>query len=73
MIFVELRSNIELSFSSLTLEKNFTTTYSFFNNNIFSVSNNFNSLLHFLRILTVIITRKDYKDIEIELNITTLY
>ena len=45
----------------------------FFNNNIFSTSNNSNSLLYFLRILTIITVKEDYKDIEIELNIITLY
>ena len=73
MMFTELRFNVELSFSSLTLKKDFITIYNFFNNNIFSVSDNSNFLLYFLRILTTVITREDYKNIEIKLNITTLY
>ena len=69
----ELRSNVELSFSSLTLKKDFIAVYNLFNNNIFSISDNFDSLLYFLRTLTTVITREDYKDIEIKLNITTSY
>ena len=70
-VSAELRYNIKLFFSSLTLKKDFTAVHNFFNNNIFSISDNFNSLLYFLKILTTVTIREDYKDIEIELNIIT--
>ena len=72
-MFVELRSNIKLSFSSLILREDFIVIYNFFNNNIFSVFNNSDSLLYFLKMLITVTVKEDYKDIEIKLDITTLY
>ena len=73
IISAELKFNIIFSFFNLIIRKEFITIYNFFNNNIFFISNNINFLLYFLIILTIVTTRKDYKDIEIELNITSLY
>ena len=72
MISTELRFKVKLSFFNLILREDFTAVCNFFNNNIFFVSDNFNSFLYFLKILTIVTAREDYEDIEIKLDITTL-